>query len=766
MQYAYCHCVDVFVWTVVGSVAGVACAVATVIFGVLPYLRRRREVAQPEISSELGPPVASGDGPVVVGDIPEEPPGFQPRTDLLALLDAAREGSRIVVVRTVTGMRGVGKTQLAAAYARMRLNERWRLVGWVNAEDPGTLLAHLGEVAAKWGLEAADAEAAGRAIRHRLETGGDRCLLVFDNVTDPELVQPFLPVSGESRVILTSNNQSVGHLGLNVPVKVFTEHEALAYLAERTGRKDDHGARLIAQELGWLPLALAQAAALIADQHLDYGTYLDRMRRLPVSKLLVRVQAGQYPYGLAEAVLLSLGGVRDQGDIGKMCIALIEIVSVLPPDGVPRVLLHTAASCRALARICPSGTMSDTAVDEALGRLGGSSLVAFSVDGEHVRAHPLVMRVVREKMTQDRLGIICQAVSSALIEHAKSVRETWKQFPVRELVEQISAAYEYMESLTGPPDGDLTRSKLQLRLERARFLDDLGDSPAQAIEVGDKLLKDAERELGARDPFTLTCRHNLAIAYQQAGRLSEAVTLYEQNLTERERILPKQDPDTLTSRNNLATAYHDAGRLSEAMKLYEQNLKDRERILGVDDPDTMASRNNLATAYQDDERVEEAIPLHEKNLPAKLRTLRAGLYDALSQPDGPAVFQREMDHGSQVKLLHERTRADGRRTIGAGHPDSLGYLNNLATAYLDAGRIREAAFFLECTCEEKEKELGPNHPSTLISKSNLAIAYLKMGHTQQATGLLAGALTDCEDILGSDHPTTRAIQQNLDVCPK
>ena len=203
MQYAYCHCVDVFVWTVVGSVAGVACAVTTVIFGVLPFLRRRREASQPEISSELGPPVASGDGPVVVGDIPEEPPGFQPRTDLLALLDATREGSRIVVVHAVTGMRGVGKTQLAAAYARMRLAERWRLVGWVNAEDPGTLLAHLAEVAAKWGLEAADVEAAGRAIRHRLETDGERCLLVLNNVIDPELVQPFLPVSGESRVILT-----------------------------------------------------------------------------------------------------------------------------------------------------------------------------------------------------------------------------------------------------------------------------------------------------------------------------------------------------------------------------------------------------------------------------------------------------------------------------------------------------------------------------------------------------------------------------------
>jgi hypothetical protein len=154
---------------------------------------------------------------VVVGDVPQEPAGFQPRADLLAELDAPQGQGRVRVVHAVTGMRGVGKTQLAAAYARARIDEGWRLVAWVNAADTAAVLGGLAEVAAALGLEAGDAAAAGRAVRRRLEAGGDRCLLVFDNAADPADLLPFLPAAGQARVLVTSNERAVGDLGSSDP---------------------------------------------------------------------------------------------------------------------------------------------------------------------------------------------------------------------------------------------------------------------------------------------------------------------------------------------------------------------------------------------------------------------------------------------------------------------------------------------------------------------------------------------------------------------
>ena len=189
-------------------------------------------------------------------------------------------------------MRGVGKTQLAAEYARGRLAQRWRLVAWINAEDRDELLAGLVAVAAALGLAAEDREAAGRAVRHWLETGGERCLLVFDNATDPAGLRPFLPAGGDAQVIITSNKQSLGQLGTGVPLEVFTEQEALAFLAERTGSADVRGAGELAAEVGCLPLALAQAAAVVAGAALDYDTYLGRLWAVPAGQLLEPEEGG------------------------------------------------------------------------------------------------------------------------------------------------------------------------------------------------------------------------------------------------------------------------------------------------------------------------------------------------------------------------------------------------------------------------------------------------------------------------------------------
>ena len=328
-----------------------------------------------------------------------------------------------------------------------------------------------------------------------------------------------------------------------------------------------------------------------------------------MDELLLRESAGRYPHGLAAAVLLSLDAVR-AGDGTGVCGAVMDLVSVLSAAGVPRAVLHAAGQAGALQRSTgQAGGVAPEVVDEALGRLAGSSLLTFSTGGGTVTAHRLVMRVIRERLArQGRLAATCQAAAAALQARAGSLQQAWQDRPARrDLVEQILAVHEHAAACSGEDGSDLTQAVLRLRGWAVWFLNDLGDSAAQAIAVGEPLLADRERVLGPDHPDTLTSRNNLADAYQAAGRAAEAIPLHERTLADRERVLGPDHPDTLTSRNNLAAAYQDAGRAAEAIPLHEQTLADRERVLGPDHPDTLTSRNNLAVAYRAAGRAAEAI---------------------------------------------------------------------------------------------------------------------------------------------------------------
>jgi tetratricopeptide (TPR) repeat protein len=540
-----------------------------------------------------------------------------PRADLLAELD--RASGPVVVVHSATEAPGVGTTQLAAAYARAKLADGWRLVAWVSAADRGLLRAGVAAVAEALGVAdegIGQGGDTGLAVRHRLEAEGDRCLVVFDDMVDPDGFGPFLPRCGSARVLVTSGRGPTASDGACVPVGAFSAGEALEFLAGRTDLADAEGAGALARELGYLPLALALAAGVITAERLAYAGYLDRLRALSAGAHLAQEEGQSCPPAVAGAITLSLDSAR-AGDQASVGAGIMEMMAVLSAAGVRRALLCDAGSAGVLAIGGRRAAVPAERVEAALARLAERSLLTFSLDGETVVGHPLVMRVVCDALAR-RAGAtaVCRDAASVLSGRAQALLGSPDRPAVRDLTRQIAALQETTTGAACETDDELAKTMLWLRSWALYYLTVLGDSAPQAIDAGEPAAADAALMLGPGHPHTLASRNNLAIAYQAVGRAAEAIPLLEQTLASRERDLGPDHPDTLVSRHNLSYAYQETGRAAEAIPLLEQALAGRERVLGLDHPDTLASRNNLAIAYQEVGRGAEAIPLCEQNLAA------------------------------------------------------------------------------------------------------------------------------------------------------
>jgi hypothetical protein len=346
------------------------------------------------------------DTKVFRGDIPQRPKVFDERQELQAEITAppTSDTGRVFVA---IGIRGVGKSQLAGAIARQRMAAQWRLVAWINAEDLENMTIGLRQVAIDLELctDQLNTYDAALKVRHWLEVNGDKCLIIFDNATDANDVRRFLPAHGRADIIITGYHQDLSSLGTPVSVGVFSPEQATNFLQARTGIPASAEALGLAGDLGFLPLALSQAAAVIVGRKLDYSTYRSSLAAAQVIDYLQESPIDPYPQSVAAAVVLSLTAVEASGN-GAVCRQIMELIAVMSPQGFRRTTLHAVAERGVRNAFIPnrrgSAIGSPQEVEAALQKLAESSLLSWTMNGSAVAVHRLIARIVRERADHER----------------------------------------------------------------------------------------------------------------------------------------------------------------------------------------------------------------------------------------------------------------------------------------------------------------------------------------------------------------------------
>ena len=681
--------------------------------------------------------------------------GFVKRQGQDELFDAVFAHSE---PRTVlTGMRGSGKTQLAAAVAARCEEEGWPLVAWIHAASRKEILAGLYELALRIGIDAPKnipLEVIVRRLLDRLRSveAVDR-LFVFDNVENHDDLTDLIPEGAGVRTLVTTPRHfDWDGLGwLRLAVGAFDREQSVSLLCEHTGDTHREVADRIADALGDVPVAITQAAATAQQGGYALSGYLDRLSHHPLESNISRLEGTHYPDAVGTALLMAYEQVLEQlrskhPRQERIAVSLLDTLSLLAAFGVPTHWLLKLDG-------------DSDAVRDTLSFLKSAAIFQESSDGNKTIIPRLQGHVYRETYLNDQKKLSearrCAATLLGGIDVDRLENVEQRRDETHHLIEQFLAvtSQDYSQSLFSEPQ---VSSRLAETLHDAASL---GMSQL-ALGLTDSVTRACDA-LGPHHPDTLASRNNLAGTYRDAGRLDKAIALYEQALEDSIRVLGTGHPSTLTSRLNLAGAYRAAGRLDEAITLYEQVFSGRSRVLGPDHRSTLTTRNELAGIYREAGRFDEAITLKKQILADAMRIMGPDSSGASAARLNLAATYRDAGRLDKAITLYQENLDNVTRTLGLDHLETLASRHRLAGAYRDAGRLDEAIALYQENLEEFTRLAGPNHPETLASRATLAGAYRDAGRLDEAIPLFQQNLDDVARTLGLDHPETLASRHSL-----
>ena len=548
---------------------------------------------------------------------PRKNPFFTGREARLEQLEQRlKENGSVAITQpiAISGLGGVGKTQLVIEYAHRHHPKPYRTVFWVNAASGTTLqedyddFAHLLKLPER---TESNPDRGVEAVKLWLDRHSE-WLLIMDNADDLQPASSFLPVTPDGgHIILTTRSQIVDDITNVVPIEIeeMEPEEGLLFLLWRSGILKDktkldtaadvrETAVQLVQMLERFPLALDQAAAYIQETGVSLVGYIQRYQEKRHDLLQRRGSSksphGQHPESVATTFELSL---EKACEYCPQAADVLYFCSFLQPDAMPEEVLLQADDLK----------LDTFSLDEVTFALQRYSLIRRNTQERTFSMHRLVQAVLKDTMNPQTMHRWAERTVLAVNAIFPQVEPaTWPQ--CKRLLAHALVCNNLIEEhrLVGSEMARLLHQTGIYLYYHLRY--------QEAEPLYQRALTIREQQLGLYDPYTASSVNNLALLYKEQGRYAEAEPLYQRAIMIWTRQHGPEHPKTAQSLNNLANLYKKQGKYTEAETLYQRTLAIREQRLGPDDPDTAQSLNNLAKLYNVQGRYAEAEPLYQRAL--------------------------------------------------------------------------------------------------------------------------------------------------------
>ncbi|KAI9859462.1 MAG: hypothetical protein M1824_003803 [Vezdaea acicularis] len=743
------------------------------------------------------------------------------------------------------GLGGVGKTQIALEVASWYRQEYpQRSIFWVRAGSTTLFMQSLKDIATICNLVRPGDAATNwlDEVQHfLLDEDNGKWLMIIDNADNADTFSnttqssrntehnskgprrvpliAYIPRCANGQILFTTNSKAVaGQLttqGQMIEVLPMDQHDSLNLLRRHLDETiylsvnppsyqkevpEEQDLKKLCGHLGYLPLALAQAAVYIRQQSLTVNEYIKllELNDSSLSDLLeYDSQASALDDHLSKAVANTWKVAFDQIDSRwPAATALLSLMAFLDSQSIPKFLL----------RKFEPDERQLTAI--ALGTLQGYSLVNVEPATETVNIHKLIQLAVRKRLSSD--GSAAKWASKAL----KLLVET---FPNGDWETDAALFPHALQVLTNDYSKSSNEDKIMIATLASRvslyYFNQFNFTEAENLSQQSwehiQLVSNPPEEL------ILNIKAVWSLAFRGMDHLQKAEKLAKEVLSGRKKLLGKTHVDTLEICNILTRIHQDRGDFKLAAGIVSRTLKSLQSIESLDAKDIRIqnAKEQLGVLlrflgdFNDSETLlREAFDGYTKALGSKNpRTLKANRNLA-------ATLYCKAKYSESEKIARE-TWANQKQTIGENHPDcvitllliadNLQAQENVELALASKRKIYQkaidkfgnrhrysllaAASLASClvasylahnskkspillheaetlyrhVAEILTTRIRLNHPEALAAQTGIACVLAQSDRLQGAEKIQRKALQELESSLGKEHPLTLAAHENL-----
>lgn len=704
--------------------------------------------------------------------------------ELKQLHQQLQQGDR-VAISAISGMAGVGKTELAIQYAKSHENAYPGGICWLSARefDVGTQIVSYAMVHLE--LRIPDSlelnEQVAFCWRNWLP---GNVLVILDDVVNYSDIQPYLPPVERRFKVLITTRLKFGSPIQTVSLGTLTPEKSLELLENLIGREriqqELEIANTLCHWLGFLPLGLELV-----------GHYLAGKSDLSLAEMMFSLQTKALQdqslalNPVSDWMLTAQRSVKSAFELSwemldKRSQYLGKLLSLFAPAPIPWELVESVH--QKYCEITPEEN-GDFALDELetarINLIRHCLLQRVTLDTYQL--HPLIRQFFRDKLESIEEEYLAQQIpepqTHELIEATESVSTDLQPFvddvDLNSLFIALDRYYETQEDdtqLIALSERCLSETRERLGeahpdvakiLSNLAYANWLKERYSEAELLYLKALELNRQLLGEEHPIIASSLNDLACLYEAQGRYSEAEPLYQTALSLNQRLLGDEHPSIASSLSNLAGFYAIQGNIYEAEALYRQALKLNEKLLGGDHPIVASTLNYLANLHHSQGRYVEAEVFLTKSLIIREQQLGANHPDTATSLNNLAALYKSQGRYNEAEPLYLQALTIREQQLGSDHPDTATNLNNLAALYEAMGRYAEAEPLLMRSLCIREQKLGVDHPDIATSLNNLAALYESTGHYTEAEPLYLRAIAILEQTLGNQHPQLAQSLNNL-----